>query len=338
MPKSCITCSAVASPDIMLQYCAACQSALYCSRACQRKDWKQQHKKICKLVNVGHGDMQVRTEEHTTFSISLKEESEKDKQLLNDGVKGFFKLFEESTFEVSQATAQSMTKFAKRQTKLDKKYMLYHSMQLLVRSSNSEMLSWPNSPFLVMLQFVHPNEVLAHEQSSATLLHMLADLTDPFDYTTHVNQLILTKQLVEHGANVNAAENQHSMTPLHRACFSGNVTNLDFVEYLLEAGADPKAQDHTGRTPLMYTTPNAPGAAKFLLNWPTTDANTTSRSGDFFLARVRSTISAFCDKAARPDNPETVKHQFQLQQWREIEAMLVLVKRGAADTGITTLE
>jgi hypothetical protein len=153
-----------------------------------------------------------------------------------------------------------------------------------------------------------------------------------------VNQLILTKQLVEHGAKVNAAENQQGMTPLHRACFSGAVTNLDFVEYLLEAGADPNARDYEGLTPLMYTTQDAPGAAKFLLNWPTTDANITSRSGATFLARVRLALLCFFDKAARPDNPETVQHQFAIQQWREIEEMLVLVKRGAADTGITTLE
>jgi ankyrin repeat protein len=83
------------------------------------------------------------------------------------------------------------------------------------------------------------------------------------------------------------------MTPLHRACFSGNVTNLDFVEYLLEVGADPNAQDRSGRTPLLYTTPDAPGAAKFLLNWPTTDVNITTQSGESFLAKVRSTITFF---------------------------------------------
>jgi hypothetical protein len=339
MPKCCIICSVVASPDIMLQYCARCQSALYCSKACQKIDWKQQHKQICKLLNVGHGDMQVRTDYHTTYSISLKELFEEDKQLLNDGVKRFFKLFEESTFEGSQATAQSMTKFAKRQTKLHKKGMLYHSVHFLVRSSNSEMLSWPNSPLLVMLQIVNPNEMFGAEESSGTLLNMLADLADPVDYSTHVNQLILAKQLIEHGANVNAEENIQGMTPLHKACFSGNVTNLDFVEYLLEVGADPNAQDYEGLTPLMYTTPNAPGAAKFLLNWPTTDANITSRSGESFQSAVRGTLEQFFDKVARPDDPNTLRHQFLIQQWREIEEMLVLAKKGAVDTGtITTLE
>jgi hypothetical protein len=87
MPKSCIICNAVASPDLQLQYCARCQSALYCSKACQSIDWKQQqHKQICKLLNVGHGDMQVRTKAHTSNQIGLKEHFEKDEQLLNDGV------------------------------------------------------------------------------------------------------------------------------------------------------------------------------------------------------------------------------------------------------------
>jgi hypothetical protein len=338
MPKCCIICSAAASPEIMLQeYCARCQSALYCSKACQRIDWKQQqHKQICKLLNVGHGDRQVRTDYHTSKQIELKEAFERDEQLLNDGVKRFFKLFEESTFEGSRATAQSMTKFAKRQTKLEKKGMLHRSVHFLVRFSNSEMLSWPNSPLLVMLQFVDPNEIFGTSRSSGTLIHQLAALADPFDYSTHVNQLILAKQLIEHGANVNAVSIPDGRTPLHRACYSGNVTNLDFVEYLLEEGADPNVQDYYGRIPLMYTTPNAPGAAKFLLNWPTTDANITTRSGSSFLAEVRSLITAFSDKFALPDNPDRVQHQFQLQQWREIED--VLVERGAADTGIATFE
>jgi hypothetical protein len=47
---------------------------------------------------------------------------------------------------------------------------------------------------------------------------------------------------------------------LHNACFAGVVTNLDFVEFLLE-GADPNAQAYMGVTPLMLTTPYAPGAA-----------------------------------------------------------------------------
>jgi hypothetical protein len=97
-----------------------------------------------------------------------------------------------------------MKKFAKRQIKLDKKGILYHSVHFLFRSSNSEMLWWANSPLLVMLQLVDPNELFGNGGTSATLLHYLADMVDPFDYSTDENQLILAKQLIEHGANVNA--------------------------------------------------------------------------------------------------------------------------------------
>jgi hypothetical protein len=45
----------------------------------------------------------------------------------------------------------------------------------------------------------------------------------------------------------------------------------------------------------------------------------------------------FSDEIARPANPAgRVQHQFWLQQWREIEEMLV--ERGAHDTRITALE
>jgi hypothetical protein len=48
------------------------------------------------------------------------------------------------------------------------------------------------------------------------------------------------------------------------------------------------------------------------------------------------TVEDDSSNVALPEYPEQVKDQFLLQQWREIEEMLV--ERGATDTGITTLE
>jgi hypothetical protein len=335
MPKTCIVCSAVASPGLQLQCCGACQSALYCSKTCQRIDWKKQHKKICQFLNVGHGDRQVRTKDHTRRSSEYKEQFEDRERNLDEDDKRFFKLFTESTRKESRAAALQMRKIAKRQTKHNQVVLVIHGLHLLVRFSNSEMLSWPNSPLLVMLQFVDPNVLIGVEERE-TLLHHLANLADPFDYSTHVNQLILAKQLIERGANANAVSIPNGRTPLHKACFAGNVTNLDVVELLLEKGADPNAQDHLGLAPLMYTIPYSPGAAKVLLNWPTptTDANIKSQSGQSFLARVRLTMTEISDQIALPDNPDTVQHQFLLQQWRGIEEMLVLAERRDADVGI----
>jgi hypothetical protein len=295
----------------------------------------QQHKKICKFLNVGHGGMQVGIDEHRRLSTLRKEQLAEGERSLNEDMKRFFKLFKDSTFEGSRAAARKMKKYAKRQTKNVQNWLLIHSLKVLVRFSNSEMLSWPNSPLLVLLDFVDPNMLFG--ESGDTALHCLAHMTDCFDHSTHVNQLILTKQLIERGSNVSAVSIQISATPLHDACFSSNVTNLDFVELLLEKGADPNAQDQQGFTPLMLTTNYAPGAAKFLLNWPTTDVNVTSRSGEIcFPARVRRTIKYFSDKVALLDNPGQVQHQFLLQQWCDIEEMLA--ERGAADTGNTAIE
>jgi hypothetical protein len=337
MPKSCIICSAVASPDILLQYCAQCQSALYCSKACQRIDWRQkQHRQICKLLNVGHGDMQVRHQVHTSQSIRNKEAFEGGERSLDEDGKRFFQLFTESTFEGSRTAALEMKKIAKRQTKHNQKSLLFHSLHFLARS-NSKMHLWPNSPLLVMLQLVDPNVLsecvqlpLRAGATRFTPLRVLTDLADAFDYCTHENQLILAKQLIDHGANVNAATKPLGETPLHKACSYDTVTNLDFVELLLEAGADPNAQHHRGHTPLMSALKLSPGAAKFLLNWPTTDINIT-RSGSTFLFMVRWTVKYFADEITLPDDPELVQNQFRLQQWRSIEEMLV--ERGAVATG-----
>jgi hypothetical protein len=326
----------------MLQYCDACQSAMYCSRACQRIDWKtNQHKKICKHLNVGHGDRQVRSNIHQIRQINLTLEHEEVEQSLDEGKKRFFKLFEESTFEGSRAAAQKMKKFAKRLSKENQKLLLFHSLRVLARS-DSEMLSWPNSPLLVLLHFVDSNvlcgdvNTLLQGGEIVTPLHALADLTDPYDYSTHVNQLILARQLIENGANVNAVSSPYRETPLHKACLAENVTNLDFLELLLDEGADPNHQDFVGRTPLMFTTKLAPGTAKFLLYRPATDANITTRSGASFLAKVCSDVKHFSDAISLPNNPDRVQHQFVLQQWREIEAMLV--ERGADNTGIAAFE
>jgi hypothetical protein len=261
--------------------------------------------------------MQIRTDEHTSGFMGLKEQFEindrsHDKE---ESTKQFFKLFHESTLEGSEAAALDMKKIVKRSNKDKQKFLLFHSLQILIRCSNSDMLSWPNSPLLVLLQFVDPNIM-----TSFTPLHLLADLLDPSDYLTHVNQLILAEQLIKHGANVNAVSIPHGETPLHSACNAYVVTNLDLVELLLVKGANPNAQSQYGKTPLMMTTTGAPGAAKFLLKWPTTDFNTTLPSGESFIHLVRWIITLFTNQTQIALLGDL--DQLLLQQWRDIEEML----------------
>jgi hypothetical protein len=268
--------------------------------------------------------MQVRTDGYMNACIYIKQGFERNERILDEDLKRFFKLFQESTFEGSRAAALEMKKIAKRQFKRTQQFLLSYSLYLLARS-DPEMLSWPNSPLLVMLQFVDLNMMSGDEDAHGTPLHDLTNLVAHSGFKSHINQLIIAKQLIDHGANVNAASRRRGCTPLHTACFTSAVTHLDFVELLLKEGADANARDCTGQTPLMVTTPDAPGAAKFLLNWSTTDFNITTRSGESFLARVRNIIEYFFEGVARPEQ------QLLLRQWREIEAMLV--ERGAIDTG-----
>jgi hypothetical protein len=189
-----------------------------------------------------------------------------------------------------------------------------------------------HSPLLVLLQLVDPNVLFGGQETSITLLHNLACLADPFNCSNPRK----SAHPIEHGANVNAVTIPQGKTPLHSACYGGFVTNLDFVELLLVESADPNAQDHLGYTPMMCTIRLAPGAANFVLNWPTTDVNSTTRSGVSFLAKARETVEHLSERAARPANPNQVQVQFLLQLWRGIEEMLV--ERGAQDTGITVIE
>jgi hypothetical protein len=173
---------------------------------------------------VGHGDRQVRTDQHTSQFNASQEAFEGNGCSAPEDEKRFFKLFEESTFEGSRAAALEMRKFAKRQSKNNQQFLLFHSLQYLLRS-DSKMLSWRNSPLLVMLQFVDPNVESGRKGTSIAPLHDLANRLNPSDYSTHENQLILAKQLIEHGANVNAVSISEGMTLLNNACYSGNVTN-----------------------------------------------------------------------------------------------------------------
>jgi hypothetical protein len=105
-----------------------------------------------------------------------------------------------------------------------------------------------------------------------------------FRLLNHENQLILAKQLIEHGANVSCID-PTGQYALHKSMLLGNVTNLDFVELLLE-GADQMRRTIEADT-VDVDQPLLAGAAQFLLNWSTTDANITLSIWASFLARVR---------------------------------------------------
>jgi hypothetical protein len=98
MPKACFTCNVVTSEDVPTLSCGACRSAVYCSKVCQKKYWKD-HKKICKSLNVGEGAMQLQRPGLEGNAVQLKEIFNARDRTLDENGKRFFKLFTQSTFE-----------------------------------------------------------------------------------------------------------------------------------------------------------------------------------------------------------------------------------------------
>jgi hypothetical protein len=91
---------------------------------------------------------------------------------LTEGVKRFFKLFTESTFEGSRARRMKKD-LPNDSARTNQKFMLFHSLHFLIRSDNGDAFV-ANSPLLVLLQFVDPNVLFG--EGEVEPLHHLADL------------------------------------------------------------------------------------------------------------------------------------------------------------------
>jgi hypothetical protein len=325
----CQVCEKGKAEGLTLSFCSSCRSVSYCSRACQKADWKT-HKVICKKLNVGDAK-QIFHSEHQA-------RAEKAKGLLELALSGcdprarhFFDLFFESQGDSDHTdTVRKMKKFLLKESRFKRQILVFWSLAVLSQLP-SEMLKLPTSPLKVALQFVDANVMCADDGTGFTPLHCLAQMSDPSKEHTLGNQCILAKQLIEAGANVNARaqRNLGKRTPLYDACSGSTCTNLDFIQLLLDHGANPNAKDSDGNTPLHCTMGSAPGAAKFLLTYSDkTDPDILAKDGRSFLAMVRSSIAKGTAEARLPHNPFIL---FLVKQWEEVEKLLV--ERGALDSG-----
>jgi len=95
----------------------------------------------------------------------------------------------------------------------------------------------PSSPFLILLDKLGPNVSSdTHGGVTSTPLHWIAEIG--FDYRSMQLQTLLTQQLIDAGAFVNKKSlNGGNFTPLHKACASQHIVNLDMIKLLLDNGA-----------------------------------------------------------------------------------------------------
>jgi hypothetical protein len=255
---------------VKLSFCNSCQSVSYCSRECQKADWKT-HKIICKELNVGDARQVVHLDQ-LSRAKTAKVQARLALSECGTRARRFFDLFFETQGDTDHTdTVRKMKKIFLKESRYNRQDILFRSFSIL-SGLPSKMLKMPTSPLKVALQVVDASIMSCpgpnmDDGRGYTPLHYLAKMSDPSKEDTLENQCILAKQLIEAGANVNAhaQRNLGKITPLHNACSGGSCTNLAFIQLILDHGANPNAKDSYGLTPLHCTYPGAPGAAKFLL-------------------------------------------------------------------------
>ena len=193
-----------------------------------------------------------------------------------------------------------------------REFLLFQSIGILL-GLGSDIIVQPTSPIVVLLESgVDPN-ALSHpwggppDEGSSRPLHLLIDMTAP-NMDLMERQVIIAKQLIEAGADVNAvnAPGQGRNSPLHNACFSGECTNLELIKLFLDHGANPNLGNNVGQTPLMMTLRMSPSAAKLLLTYPyenspapAIDVNVRADDGSIYFGGLQDGIDMMQDAAMR---------------------------------------
>jgi len=318
------------APDGKLFTCSKCKAVSYCSKECQKEDWKE-HKRICGQLSYGDAKQPIHSDHARTaellrhmVDLACSDDSPDFRRMMS--------LFIESKTEVDHTeTKQKMKRIFMKQTKYGKKVFLFRCLGPLCYMKRSH-LRLETSPLLLVLKYVDASVLSGPDgdPTGSTALHWVAEMKDPAKKITHKNQVFLARQLLDHGANVNARAGREHMrcTPLFRATHSNVSTNLDLIKLLLDNGADPNAANDLGETPLMCTLGASPGAAKFLLEYSErTDPNRVTKDGRRMLPMVSSVIDDVRYKASIPNNPNAESLRFNLQLLVELEKLLV--KKGA---------
>jgi hypothetical protein len=150
---SCQVCEKGEAEGLKLSFCSSCRSVSYCSRECQKTDWKA-HKVICKGLNVGDAK-QIVHPDHLSQAKGVKELA---KDLLsecdNPRVRRFFDQFLESQGDTDHTdSVRKMKKVLQNESPFSRQDVLFRSLFVLSQLP-SKTLKLPTSPLKVALQSV----------------------------------------------------------------------------------------------------------------------------------------------------------------------------------------
>lgn len=71
----------------IMQRCSSCHVVYYCSRHCQKKDWKEKHRMVCNRLKYGYDPEEELTSESSDSSINVVYSSE---SCANCGDQGYY--------------------------------------------------------------------------------------------------------------------------------------------------------------------------------------------------------------------------------------------------------
>lgn len=165
------------------------------------------------------------------------------------------------------------------------KIVFLHAMCCLLLHAKPWQVDLPTSPVKILLQVGVDANAIPEKGVYNCLTLLAAQHSDKESFKK--NQVAIARQLIEGGADVNRPSLENGaglIAPLYFACRSTHCTNLDFIQLLIENGANPNQQTVDGMTPLLASIEMAVGAAIFILkfehaNKVEVDPNVQSKNG-----------------------------------------------------------
>ncbi|EJK46902.1 hypothetical protein THAOC_34406, partial [Thalassiosira oceanica] len=201
---------------------------------------------ICKLLNAGKGEQFVQpgadewTEQHDIDALHYVAAMHQYPKPSADMYILFKGASRGDTKRQVAARAKKMRDLARvliSKNKFDAVHQIfYRTMQIMLRDEPWR-VEQPYSPILALLQ--SGLDLSMQEDSSANFLYSLSQSSSATSTSRNRNQVTIGRQLLEiGGADPNLFCGRGQAFPLFDACYSNQPTNLEFIELLLEHGAD----------------------------------------------------------------------------------------------------
>jgi ankyrin repeat protein len=266
-------CAACKNSGLNFKVCSACKNVHYCSRDCQKSDWKR-HKKECKKATRKMTTIQQKFMKAVITKIGkwnkvkdvLKEDKDKSIDLNIKYAKGYTVLHMATHDCRVDVITQLIRKGADVNARDDTGTCPLHCIAFIPRGKRNRMeiakLLIKNGADVNMMdndkfRIIHSVVSQGDLQFTKLLIENGVDVNSlgrtvndtPLIIASHFAYKSVVKYLIEKGANVNAANVPHKNTALLKLARLGSV---GVAELLIKNGAKVDARNRQGWTPLLW--------------------------------------------------------------------------------------